>query len=161
MFKIGDKAVYPVHGVGEIKAIETKIFSGSETTFFIMKIYDSDMKIMIPIRSASSVGLRKITPQIEVENIYHILKTERKAVAHLPWNRRQKLYSEKLKKGTLFDVAEVFRDLSNIKQEKDLSFGERKMLDTAKNLLVKEMSVSKGVSEDKVVEDLNRILNFQ
>jgi len=161
MFKIGDQAVYPVHGVGEIKAIETRNISGSETTFFIMKIYDSDMKILIPTMATSSVGLRKITPILELEKVYKVLRTEKRTITHLPWNRRQKLYSEKLKKGSLFDVAEVFRDLTSIKQAKDLSFGERKMFDTARNLLVKELSASKGVSEEKVVEDLNKMLSFQ
>ncbi|MBW1667394.1 MAG: CarD family transcriptional regulator [Deltaproteobacteria bacterium] len=159
MFKIGDLAVYPAHGVGVIERIETKEISGSSQDFYVMRILENDMIIMIPTQNVDSVGLREIIEQSEVPKLYSVLKKRDIVVDNQTWNRRYREYMEKIKTGSVFEVAEVYRDLLMLKLEKDLSFGERKMLDTARNLLVKEISLAKNVEEEQIREDLDRIFS--
>src|SRR5712664_4219505 len=118
-FKIGEKVVYPAHGVGVIEGVQTKVISGSERKFYMLRIIDSDMTIMIPTENVQSVGLRRIIGKDM--------------------------------------IAKVLRDLFVLKGDKELSFGERKMLDTARNLLVKELAIAKSHSEEKIMEELRGI----
>ena len=157
MFNIGDMAVYPAHGVGVIEKIETQEISGLQQDFYVMRILENDMIIMIPTQNVSSVGLREIIAQQEVPKLYSILKKRDIAIDNQTWNRRYREYTDKIKTGSVFEVAEVYRDLLMLKVEKELSFGERKMLDTARNLLVKEISLAKEVEEEQVEQDLDRI----
>ena len=159
MFKVGDLAVYPAHGVGVIEKIETQEISGCRQDFYVMRILDNDMIIMIPTNNVDNVGLREIIPQTDVPKLYSILKKRDVQVDNQTWNRRYREYMEKIKTGSVFEVAEVYRDLLMLKVEKDLSFGERKMLDTARNLLVKEISLAKKVQEEQVERDLDRIFS--
>lgn len=156
-FKIGDLAVYPAHGVGVIEKIESQEISGCCQDFYVMRILENDMIIMIPTTNVSNVGLREIIEQSEVPRLYTILKKRDVTVDNQTWNRRYREYMEKIKTGSVFEVAEVYRDLLMLKLEKELSFGERKMLDTARNLLVKEISLAKKVREEQVEKDLDRI----
>ena len=156
-FKKGDKAVYPVHGVGVIEAIETKEICGNKQSFYILRILNNDMTIMVPTNNAQKVGLREIISVADVPRVYRILSRKDVEVESQTWNRRHREYTEKLKTGSVFEVAEVLRDLYLLKNGKDLSFGERRMLDTAKGLLVKEISVAKNINEDKVERELNLI----
>jgi CarD family transcriptional regulator len=157
MFKIGDLAVYPSHGVGVIERIETRQDSGSAQDFYIMRILENDMIIMIPTKNVDNVGLRELIRQKEVPKLYSILKKKKTMMDNQTWNRRFREYTEKIKTGSVYEVAEVYRDLLNLKIEKELSFGERKMLDTARNLLVKEISLAKKVKEEQIEKDLDRI----
>ncbi|MBW1722974.1 MAG: CarD family transcriptional regulator [Deltaproteobacteria bacterium] len=157
MFKIGDLAVYPAHGVGVIEKIETQEISGCSQDFYVMRILDNDMIIMIPTQNVDNVGLRELIGQSEVPKLYSILKKRDVSIDNQTWNRRYREYMEKIKTGSVFEVAEVYRDLLMLKVEKELSFGERKMLDTARNLLVKEISLAKNVKEEQIEKDLDRI----
>ena len=157
MFKIGDLAVYPAHGVGVIEKIETKEISGLSQDFYVMRILENDMIIMIPIENVDNVGLREIIGLNEVPKLYSILEKRDVVVDNQTWNRRYREYMDKIKTGSVFEVAEVYRDLLMLKVEKDLSFGERKMLDTARTLLVKEISLARNVEEEQIEEDLDRI----
>ena len=157
MFKVGDLAVYPAHGVGVIEKIETQEISGHQQDFYVMRILDNNMIIMIPTNNVDTVGLRDIIGQREVSRLYDILKERDVVLDSQTWNRRYKEYMDKIKSGSVFEVAEVYRDLLILKLEKELSFGERKMLDTARNLLVKEISLAKEMEEDQVRADLDRI----
>ena len=159
MFKIGDLAVYPSHGVGVIERIETRQISGSAQDFYIMRILENDMIIMIPTGNVESVGLRELIRQKEVPKLYSILKKKKTMMDNQTWNRRFREYTEKIKTGSVYEVAEVYRDLLTLKIEKELSFGERKMLDTARNLLVKEISLAKKVKEEQIERDLDRIFS--
>jgi CarD family transcriptional regulator len=158
MFQLGDLAVYPAHGVGVIESIEDKEISGQPQKFYIMRILDTNMIIMIPTRQAANVGLRSIIDTQAVSQIYEILARKERVVEHQTWNRRYRDYMEKIKTGSLVHVAEVLRDLTLLKLDKDLSFGERKMLDTAKNLLVKELSIAEQKGEEKIEEKINTLL---
>ncbi|HIC85458.1 MAG TPA: CarD family transcriptional regulator [Desulfobacterales bacterium] len=159
MFKVGDLAVYPAHGVGVIEKIETQEISGCRQDFYVMRILDNDMIIMIPTNNVGNVGLREIIGQTEVPKLYSILKKRDVQIDNQTWNRRYREYMEKIKTGSVFEVAEVYRDLLMLKLEKDLSFGERKMLDTARNLLVKEISLAKNVNEEQVEKDLDSLFS--
>ncbi len=160
MFSIGDLAVYPAHGVGKIEAIESKTILDQEQDFYIMRILDTDMIIMIPTKNVGTVGLRELVSKKDVVKVFEILKQRDVIVDNQTWNRRYREYMEKIKTGSLFDVAEVLRDLSLLKSDKDLSFGERKMLDTARSLLVKELSLASDMDETAIEQDLNRIFQF-
>jgi CarD family transcriptional regulator len=155
-FKPGDKAVYPAHGVGEVKSIETREISGNKQTFYILKILDNGMTIMVPTQNVKSVGLREIIDEDQVDEVYEILKERDITVDNQPWNRRYREYMDKIKTGSVYEIAEVLRDLSLLKFEKELSFGERKMLDTARSLLVKELSIAQGMSEEAVLKDIQK-----
>jgi CarD family transcriptional regulator len=155
MFNIGDLAVYPAHGVGRIEAMESKDISGLKQSFYIMRILENDMIIMIPTQNVDTVGLRQVVNRDQVAEIYRILKQTDVALDTQNWNRRYREYMDKIKTGSIFEVAQVLRDLSLLKQEKELSFGERKMLDMARNLLVKEISIA----EDRTEEDVDREIN--
>lgn len=156
-FKVGDKAVYPAHGVGEITAVEKREIGGTSQTFYILKILDNGMKIMVPTQQAAQVGLREIISSEEADEVFDILREKEISVDTATWNRRYREYMEKIKTGSVFEVAEVLRDLYLLKAEKDLSFGERKMLDTARNLLIKELSLAKKMGEDAVEAEFQKI----
>jgi len=159
MFNVGDLAVYPAHGVGVIERIEAQEISGCQQDFYVMRILDNDMIIMIPTNNVENVGLRDVIGQTDVPKLYSILKKRDVPIDNQTWNRRYRDYMEKIKTGSVFEVAEVYRDLLMLKTEKELSFGERKMLDTAKNLLVKEISIAKNVGEEQVEKDLEKIFS--
>ncbi len=157
MFSVGDLAVYPAHGVGVIEKIESQEISGFSQDFYVMRILDNGMKIMIPTKNVNNVGLREIIEKNEVPKLYNILKKRDVTVDNQTWNRRYREYMDKIKTGSVYEVAEVYRDLLMLKTEKELSFGERKMLDTARTLLVKEISLAKKVEEKQIEKDLDRI----
>ena len=157
MFKVGDLAVYPAHGVGLIERIESQEISDCRQDFYVMRILDNGMIIMIPTNNVENVGLREIIEHTEVPKLYSILKKRDVPIDNQTWNRRYREYMDKIKTGSVFEVAEVYRDLLILKIEKDLSFGERKMLDTARNLLVKEISLAKKVGEEQVEEELDKM----
>lgn len=154
-FHVGDLAVYPAHGVGEIQAIESRVINGEKQDFYIMKVLENGMVIMIPVCNVESVGLRDIISKKDVARVYDVIKSR---IDGLPdnqtWNRRYREYMDKIKTGSLFDVAEVFRDLSLLKLTKDLSFGERKLYDTAQVLLVRELSTAKNTDEDTIISEI-------
>jgi CarD family transcriptional regulator len=157
MFKVGDLAVYPAHGVGLIERIESQEISGCRQDFYVMRILDNGMIIMIPTNNVANVGLREIIEHTEIDKLYSILKKRDVPIDNQTWNRRYREYMDKIKTGSVFEVAEVYRDLLILKIEKDLSFGERKMLDTARNLLVKEISLAKKVDEEQIEKELDKI----
>jgi CarD family transcriptional regulator len=156
-FTVGDKAVYPVHGVAEVVALESRDIGGSQTNVYILKIIETGMKIMVPTVNAGSVGLRDLITSKEVKEVYSILKQRDIPRDTQTWNRRYREYMEKIKTGSVFEIAEVMRDLSVLRGTKDLSFGERKMLETARGLLTKELAIAKGVGEDKIAADIEAI----
>ncbi|NTW17306.1 MAG: CarD family transcriptional regulator [Syntrophaceae bacterium] len=161
MFKVGDLAVYPAQGVGVIEAIESREYMGSKQKFYVMKIMSNGMKIMIPTNSASSVGLREVIAEEEIPKVYEILRNKEVTIDKQTWNKRYKEYLDKIKTGSVFEIARVLRDLFILKSDKNLSFGERKMMDTAKSLLVKEISVASNLEETKVEQNLRTILTVQ
>lgn len=157
-FKVGDNAVYPSHGVGVIKRIEEKVISGKKKSFYVLQVIENGMTIMVPTDNTVGVGLRALVSKKEVDEVYDILRDKKVKIDRTTWNRRYREYMEKIKTGSVIEIAEVLRNLYLLKNSKDLSFGEKKMFDTAKNLLVKEISMSNRISEEEVEAELTKAL---
>ncbi len=156
-FSVGDNAVYPAQGVAEVMGIVDMEIAGKITKFYSLKVLDSEMTIRVPVDKAEQVGLRPVVAEKQIREVFDILKEKDIHVDKQTWNRRYRGFMEKIKTGSLFEVAEVFRDLYRLKTTKTLSFGERRMLDTAKNLIVKELSVAKRTTEVKVEKEIERL----
>ena len=156
-FNVGDMAVYPAHGVGVIERIEQREISGTMMSFYIIKILDNDMTVMIPTNNLDSVGLRRIIQKSKIAKVLEILKDHDVVIDTYTWNRRYREYMEKIKTGSVFEIAGEFRDLNVLKKQKTLSFGERRMLDTARSLLVKELAISRGVKDREIETELDAI----
>jgi len=159
LFKVGEKVVYPAHGVGVIESIQSRTVSGTQKTFYMLRILDSEMTIMIPTEHVAESGIRRIIGKDMVSKVYKILRDKKVEIDQQTWNRRYREYTEKIKTGSVLEIAKVLRDLFVLKGDKELSFGERKMLDTARNLLVKELSIARSHSEEKIMEELQDIFS--
>ncbi|CAN5184316.1 hypothetical protein BH09MYX1_BH09MYX1_47260 [soil metagenome] len=153
-FKIGDKAVHPKHGVGEVTAIEHRELGGTKGMFYILKILDNGMKVMVPTNAASQAGLRGIMSQEEADAVLETMRAREVAVDLQPWSRRFRAYTEMVQSGLPHEVAKVLRDMHRLKFDKDLSFGERHLLDRAKSLLMKELAFAKHVPEAQLAEEV-------
>lgn len=156
-FSIGDKIVYPGHGVGEVEDIKSTSVGGSEQQFYNIKILETGMKVFVPLAQASTVGLRRIVDKKAVDKVYEILKDRDFKIDTQTWNRRFREYSQKIKTGSVYEIAVVLRDLSVLSSGKELSFGEKKMLDVAQNLLVSELAIAKARPQDKIMVELKEI----
>lgn len=156
-FKSGDKIVYPGHGVGEIEGIRTTVLGGQEHHIYNIKILDSGMKVMVPVSQAMANGLRKIVDKKAIDEVFSILKDRDFKIDTQTWNRRFREYSQKIKTGSVFEIAIVLRDLLVLSADKELSFGEKKMLDMAESLLVSEIAIAKARPHDKVVGELRAL----
>ncbi len=161
-FRVGDLAVYPAHGVGQIQAVESRTVNGEKHDFYILKVLENGMVIMIPTSNVESVGLRCLIDVKEIPKVYAVMRTKREMLGdNQTWNRRYREYMDKIKTGSLFDVAEVFRDLFRLKLTKDLSFGERKLYDTAQVLLVKELSKAKKTDEKTIISEIESLFSHE
>ncbi len=161
-FKVGDHAVYPGHGVGRIDKIEVKEILGSKHEFYSVVILETGMKVMIPAANIKSVGLRPLISKEEAINVVTILKDKNVKIDTQTWNRRYREYMDKIKTGSVIEIAGVLRDLYVLKVDKDLSAGEKKMLETAKALLLKELNLAPDV-RDVIHTDseIREIFNIQ
>ncbi len=160
-FQPGDFAVYPVHGVGRIESIERREVNGLGQNFYIMKILENNMIIMIPTTNTALVGLRNVTTKREIQKIYKVFKNNRRNLIYdhdRNYHLRHKEYMDMLRTGNLHDVAKVFRDLYLLKFTKELSFEERKLLDKTRNLLLKELSIAKNMDEDVIMSEIKSII---
>lgn len=157
MFNIGDRVVYPMHGAGIIEAIEEREILGQRKQYYIMKLPIGDMKVMIPVDGVDGVGLRQVIGQEDLSRVLDVLAGERTKMS-TNWNRRYRANAEKLKSGNIFEVAEVVRNLTLREKEKGLSTGERKMLDSAKQILVSEVVLARNIPEAEAHSLLNRAM---
>jgi len=162
MFKVGKKAVYPAHGVVQVTAIEEKEIYGTKRDFYILQVLDSDVTVMVPTDNAETVGLISVISKSQITRIYKILKNKSKNSdqlnGHQSWNKRYREYSDKLKSGDIFEVANVLKDINLLQNDKDLSFGEKRIMDSALSLLVKEISIAKNLKEESVTKEIDKIL---
>lgn len=156
-FKVGDKAVHPSHGVGEVQAIEKREIGGSSQNFYILRILDNGMKVMVPVSAATQVGLRAIMSDKEANGILTTMRAREVAVDVQPWSRRFRVYTEMIKSGSPVEIAKVLRDMNRLKFDKDLSFGERRLLDQARSLLLKELAFAKKKTEAEMAEEIKKI----
>lgn len=156
-FSVGQKAVYPAHGVGEIVEIEEKEISGKIHRFYRLRILSSDMMVLIPLQNAEKVGLRAVVSELEVQEIFEVLRSREYHCDKQTWNRRYRGFLEKVRTGSLFEVAEVFRDLYRLRSTKTLCSGERRMLDTVRGLIVSELAIAKSTTESDVEEEITQL----
>lgn len=153
-YEVGDVVVYPAHGVGKINQIKAQKIGGQDIRVFEIAMIETGIKVVVPV---GQNGLRKVIDKKGVDKIFQILKDRKTAVDSQTWTRRSRDYSQKLKTGSLFEIAKVLRDLSILKTDKELSFGEKQMFEKAKNLLVRELSIAKARTEDKVAKEIEEI----
>jgi CarD family transcriptional regulator len=160
-FQVGDKAVHPAHGVGEVTAIEKREVAGSQGQFYVLRILETGMKVMVPT-GAQNVGLRTVMSLDEADKVIDVFRSEEKAVTGGPWNRRQRAYNEMIKSGSPYEVAKVLRDLYRIKfrNEKDLSYGERRLMDQARGLLMKELALARQVPEATIEQEIEAMFKL-
>lgn len=158
-FKVGDMAVHPNHGVGEVVAIEQRNFGSTSTNCFVLKILDTGLKVMVPTEAASRVGLRAVMKKKEAQKIIDILRAPEVAVDLQPWNRRFRAYTEMIKSGLPGEIAKVLRDMYRLKFDKDLSFGERRLLDQARSLLIQELALAKKVEPKSIEGEIQQIFS--
>jgi CarD family transcriptional regulator len=148
MFKIGDYAVCPGHGVGQVCDIEKKDLGGNEAQFYVLKILSNGMTVMVP--TSSKEGIRELVSSEEIEKVFSVLSDHSVEIDNSTWNRRYREYMLKIKTGSLQEIAEVLRALFLLKKIKNLSFGEKKMLDQCKDLLAQEISLAKSQDKNEI-----------
>lgn len=149
MFNIGDKVVYPMHGAGTIESIEEKEMMGNTEDYYIIKMPVGGMKLMVPTSKVENIGIREVSLKSEADKVFDILNKPKDPYVHdANWSKRYNLNVEKIKSGDILEVAEVVRELSHRHMERGLSIGEKKMLSTAKNILLSEMVLSEDMSHE-------------
>jgi len=157
-FSVGDKAVYPAHGVADVVGVEQKLVGEARLTFYHLRVVGTGLKIIVPIDKAEENGMRPLAGASDISELYELLRDHEVPSDRQTWNRRYRGFMEKIRTGSLFEVAEVYRDLSLLKSAKNLSHGERQMLRTARDLLVRELSVAREAPESLVAAELDSLL---
>jgi len=158
MFAIGDKVVYPVHGAGIIEAIENREVLGVERSYYILRIFSGNMRMLVPVDSVDGAGLRSIISQKEIGKVLDIFRGKAEACEE-NWNRRYRLNMDKIKSGSAFNVASVVHNLMLRDRERTLSAGEKKMMENAKRILVSELALAGDYTEEKVLSMIADILD--
>ena len=158
MFNVGDKIVYPMHGAGTIDAIEEKDILGEKQSYYIIKM-PGEVKVMVPTNKAEQIGVRNIIGKEEATKVFEILE-ENETEMSSNWNKRYRDNMEKMKSGSIYEVADVVRNLSFKQKEKGLSTGEKKMLSNAKQILVSELVLAEHASENEVEDLINNKINL-
>lgn len=145
MYKVDDKIVYPMHGVGNIDAIEKKTVLGKKADYYIISIINSKMKVMIPVTNADNIGIRAIIQKKEIKKVLAVLsKDENSSVDD--WKERYQNNIDKIKSGSIYEVAEVARDLFRRGSTKELSIMERKLYENAYQLVTHEIALAKDIN---------------
>ncbi|MEW6348376.1 MAG: CarD family transcriptional regulator [Thermodesulfobacteriota bacterium] len=160
MFKVGDVVVYPIHGVARITEIKTEKIGGADQLCYILETeVNTGVRplIKLPVDKVESNRVRKILEEEEIPEVIEILQNRAIKTDSQTWNRRHREYQEKMRTGSIFKAAEVYRDLCLLKATKDLSHGERRLFDQAKNLLIKELAIAKKTDEKEIERTLNNI----
>ena len=159
MFKIGDKVVYPMHGAGTIESIEEKEMMGNAEDYYIIKMPVGGMKLMVPTNKVEDIGIREVSEKSVSEKVFSVLEKPKDTYVHdVNWSKRYNMNADRIKSGDILEVAEVVRELSHRHMERGLSIGEKKMLSTAKNILLSEMVLSQGESQEELDNKIESII---
>ncbi|OLC53041.1 MAG: hypothetical protein AUH92_06635 [Acidobacteria bacterium 13_1_40CM_4_69_4] len=154
-FKIGDKVVYPNHGLGVIEQIEKRATGDRMEEFLTLRIVANDSTVMVPRSNTANVGLRRVVTKKEVEEVFDVLK-DTKITLYDDWKGRFQENSDKMRTGSITEVARVFKSLSHLALQKNLSYRERRMLDKAKYLIVSEIAEVERLPIDQVEAKIDR-----
>jgi CarD family transcriptional regulator len=162
MYNVGDKIVYPMHGAGVIESIEEREILGKKQDYYILKMPARDMKVMIPIDNASLAGIREVVASDVYEQVLSVFKQHQSLQdTTTNWNKRYRENMIKIRGGNIFEVADVVKTLMIREKEKGLSTGEKKMLMSAKQILISELVLAKNIQHDEIEDTLNSVLNTQ
>ena len=156
-FKVGDKVIYPNHGLGVVERIETRTIMGTTGGFYSLRMADSDTLVLVPVENVDGVGLRRAVGDLEVKKLFTLLGNG-KIDDHQNWKGRFKDNSDKMRTGSIYDVVDVLKNLTLLAQSKNLSFREKRMLDRAKFLVVSEISEVVGDSATAIDQKVAKAL---
>lgn len=157
-FEIGDKVIYPNHGIGVVKRIETKTILGTTCGFYSLRMTSSETTVLVPVDNVEGVGLRGAIEDHEVKKLFTLLGNG-KIDNHQNWKGRFKDNSDKMRTGSIYDVVDVLKSLNYLSQSKNLSFREKRMLDRAKFLVVSEISEVTAETSESIEEKVNKALD--
>ena len=157
-FKIGDKVIYPNHGLGIIEQIQTRPSGEREEEFLLLRIVSNDSTVMVPRSNTTDVGLRRVVSKKEIDLVYDVLK-ENKVELYDDWKGRFQENSDKMRTGSITEVARVFKSLSHLALQKNLSYREWRMLDKAKYLIVSELAEVERLPVDQVEAKIDRAVS--
>ena len=161
MFSIGDKVVYPMHGAGTIESIEEKEMFGDTAEYYIIKMPVGDMKLMVPTETAMDIGVREVSNASVAPSVFAVLeKPKAEYIYENNWSRRYKSNVDKIKTGDILEVADVVRDLSHRHMERGLSTAEKKMLSSAKEILISELMLAQGMDHSAVDNEIEEKVKF-
>ena len=157
MFKIGQKVVYPNHGVGMVEKIEPGSIDGVEQTYFHLRLLSNNSKVMVPKANLDLVGLRPLCPNGEIRQLFDLLK-DGQIDTYKDWKGRYKQNLDKMKTGELAEVARVLKNLRLVSQKKSLSFREKKMYERARYFIVSEVAHVKNITEEEAEKKVDSFL---
>jgi len=156
MFQVGDKVVYPMHGAGVIESIEEKEILGEKQQYYILKLPVGGMKVMIPLKSVDQIGIRQVISTDEVQRVVQALSGKETAMPG-NWNKRYRNNMDKMKSGNVFEVADVVKNLTLRDKDKGLSTVERKMLNSARQILISELVLSNDADEKDITDLVDKL----
>ena len=154
-FKTGDKAVYPSHGIAEVRGVEARNVGGHQVQCYVMNIMASGATVMVPVSATKRAGIRSLSTPGEIEQIMDVMKKPAR-IAQRAWNKRFREFNEKVRTGSACEVAEVYRDLKTLEKTKDLSYGEKQILEKSKKLVVSEISAAKNVAASEIEVEISK-----
>jgi len=159
VFSVGELVVYPAQGVGKVEKIEEQDVGGAITQFFIVRILSNNVTLMVPVSNADNVGLRPVSDEKRGAGILQYLedRSDFTGYSGQNWNRRYREYSDKLKSKDLKDVAYVLKELFLISKDKELSFGERRLLEQAMGLITMELSYALSVDQSQAKSKVEQL----
>jgi CarD family transcriptional regulator len=165
LFGVNDRVVYPGHGVARINRIVEKMVGRETIHFFELKFLNKEMTVLVPTTNLESAGIRPLSSVSHVANVFHIISRPVKDSFEYDlmvsnWNKRNKDYQSKIRKGDLVELSEIYRDLRHIARQKELSFGEKNLLHKAEMLLAEEIAVVEQVGEEKALLRLRTSINM-
>lgn len=159
MYSVGDKVVYPMHGAGVIESIEEREILGRKQSYYVLRMPLGDMKVMIPTQSVENIGIREVIGSDDVDKVYEILQDHDVNVTN-NWNKRYRENMIKIKSGNIYEVADVVRILMKREREKGLSTGEKKMLNSAKQILVSELILAEDLEQMEIESAIDGFLKI-
>ena len=158
--RVGDRAVYPGQGVARIAKRQQLEIGGQECEFFVLQLVEDNSRILVPADKLASVGLRRVMGEDDAKKLWRILKKRsRKGTGTVTWSRQFRNYQEKIKNGSVFEAAEVLRDLLRLQTRKELSFGEHRLLENARMLVVQELAASQAVEVRDVEAEIKAAIS--
>lgn len=165
MFHLNDKVVYPGHGVAKINKVVEKIVAGQVTRFFELQFLNKDMTVLVPIDNLEGIGIRSLSSADHISKVFQILAEPASKINTLDlsasnWNKRNKEYQFKLRTGDINEIMEIYRDLKQISLKKELSFGEKSLLQQTEHLLAEEISIVQNLDSERAAEQLRSLFSF-